>query len=682
MALAITPLLKRDSTANTRVAFIVMLFVTLAAGRWPTVAVSKSLEFDETFHLTAALTAIAHPIPWKSFDPDTAGPLNVYLLDLPRLFGFDISYSTTHIITILLLGGILACLFIFARCFVDEAVARGSVLPSLIFLAFTFNSEFMHYASEIPSLFLLALAAALATIAWRNRRSTIASALLTGLVLGATPFAKLQSVPLAALGGLAFLATVPIRSQVNRRSAFIAFFIGLVAFPAALLSVVAIAGAFGDFVVSYLEMPFAYVAGGQQQSFDFIFREPHFAKLVLVSFTTAVVATVLAFTLKPVRPSPLRTRLFSLSVLAVVVAALYAVFEPHRPWTHYLFFLVPALVLIVASSLGLLYARLADERLRPLLLLGAMAFMLVPLFEQSLTEREPYIGQIAGAAVARPGPVVSILQAILRPGDRLAVWGFDQDLFPETGALLGTRDVNPTFEMVPSRLTPYYRTRYARDMIALRPRAFVDAVAPGAVLYTDRKTAGFETFPALAEIIRTRYHLVCELSGQRIFEINAEADGTRVPWLTDCPAPPVLRALSPLELGRLAEVTGQAASGSVDGLGALGKPIVPGNGRFPYGQQITANGWAVDPLTLLPGPTLLFVVDGRIRTDASKYYGRARPDIVSALGKLPSEYSGFVNAIIAPSDLRRGSHSVQVGIVTSDGKRFYLVKQPAYFEIY
>lgn len=48
----------------------------------------------------------------------------------------------------------------------------------------------------------------------------------------------------------------------------------------------------------------------------------------------------------------------------------------------------------------------------------------------------------------------------------------------------------------------------------------MDAVAPGLDGPTDRATQGYESFPALAALIRERYELKEDVAGVRIFMLR------------------------------------------------------------------------------------------------------------------------------------------------------------------
>src|SRR4051795_7991380 len=82
-------------------AFLTSCALLLLALRGP-IVFDRRLHIDEAQMTAQAITAASHPIPWKSFDPTTSGPLNTYVLLLPHLFGVPIGAVATKIVALLL----------------------------------------------------------------------------------------------------------------------------------------------------------------------------------------------------------------------------------------------------------------------------------------------------------------------------------------------------------------------------------------------------------------------------------------------------------------------------------------------------------------------------------------------------------------------------------------------------
>ncbi|HET7536454.1 MAG TPA: hypothetical protein VFJ90_08375, partial [Candidatus Didemnitutus sp.] len=112
---------------------------------------------------------------------------------------------------------------------------------------------------------------------------------------------------------------------------------------------------------------------------------------------------------------------------------------------------------------------------------------------------------------------VYVLQRDAKPGERLAMWGWQPNLYVETGMAQGTRDAHTAFLIATGSLRDYYRARYLADFRHNQPGWFVDAVGPGRFCYQDRTLSGYETFPALAAIVQSDYTFVADVEGYRIY---------------------------------------------------------------------------------------------------------------------------------------------------------------------
>jgi hypothetical protein len=662
--LAVVPAFVTSYKRATAIAFVILLGITLLAGRWPTTVSNQTLEYDESFNVANAMTAAVYPIPWKSYDTATVGPLEIAFIALPKLVGITPSYNSTHAMTVILLWIMLACLYIVMRRFTDEAVARVATLPALIFLTLTFNSDFQQYASELCSMLFSAIALAIATIPWTSRRVALWSALGTGVLIGALPFAKAQSIPIGALFAVVFLAAIPWRRRADLVALVGTFVLGLLAAPVIILGVVAASGAFGDFVMSYIKMQTSYVAG-TATPFAFIFADANFAEYVLVSLAVTLIAFAGAAVLRPDLRLPVAMRLAPLAIIAFLGVSLEIIFIPHKPWTHYVLFLIPPLILLVGASLELLHVSFSKPFARGAVIVCAALVILVPMAREARHSAPPYVGTLLAMRATPEGALVSTIHGLLLPNDkRVAIWGSAQDLYPRSGALMGTRDNNTYFQMVPNPQITYFRDRFVADVADINPRLFIDDVAPGQFV-ADHAAYGYETLPGLKAIVDKNYSLVCTISGVRIFERRADVAATLREG-DPCLGPGGRRTLTAAQIAQLAE-NATKASGSIDSLTTLAGKGSP----FVRNTTIYASGWAVDPVLAAPGAGLIFIIDGKRRIDVSSVYGTPRDDVATALKSTAVRSSGFAAAPIPLTGLPPGPHTLRFGVIGAGDTTFY-----------
>src|SRR5258708_4909694 len=75
------------ATPHGPLAFLGLVLVSLLASRWPTLFIRATINQDESQAVAQAITALRDPAPWMSFDGNTCGPLNTYVLTVTGLFG-------------------------------------------------------------------------------------------------------------------------------------------------------------------------------------------------------------------------------------------------------------------------------------------------------------------------------------------------------------------------------------------------------------------------------------------------------------------------------------------------------------------------------------------------------------------------------------------------------------------
>jgi hypothetical protein len=492
-------------------AFLALAAFALLAARWPTFFVRDALNEDEAQALAQAITALHDPIPWLSFDGNTCGPLNTYILMLPALFGAHVSFLSTRAIAVLLEFGSAAALYGCAAVLYDAALARIAIVPPIAFFALITQPEFVHYSSERLSIVLAMFALLLLCLAARRG---YAPALLfsAGVVAGMIPFAKLQAVPLdaatlaVAAVAIAASASLDLRGKAVRAGALAA---GTCAFPAVLLAIVAAHGVLHDFWISYIASSLAYILW-TYQPLSFVTRMPEFGPQFDLLFSVALAgAASLAFCWKRTAPAQRNVYLASLVILAGALDAIYA---PKRGTVHYVLFGVLPVACAAAAALGLIVSiwctkEVAGVRRGWI----AFAFAGASLLAQGAFARGdyPYLNAIADYLNGPPDATEALIERNLSEGDRLAIWGWRPKYFAFSYTRLGTRDAIGWYQFSPN-MNPYldyYRARYISDLTRNRPRGFLD-VGPESYDREDKGRYGHEVFPELAAIVRRDYRLV------------------------------------------------------------------------------------------------------------------------------------------------------------------------------
>ncbi len=500
--------------------FLGLGLLVLLAARWPAFFVPDMLNQDEAQALAQAITALHDPVPWLSFDGNTCGPLNTYVLMLPALFGAHLSFLSTRIISVLLEFGAAAALYGCVTLVFDAALARIAIVPPIAFFALVTQAEFVHYSGERLSIFLGMLALWLVCVSVQ-RRSQAAWLFAVGFVAGMIPFAKIQAVPLdaatVAVAVASILAYAPFgaRQRVARLAALVA---GGLAFPAALLAVVAAHGAFHDFWISYIASSIAYILW-TYQPLSFVTRMPEFGRQFdLLLAVTMAGGVALALCWKRLGPGP---RGAYLAALVVLAGALDAIFAPKRGTWHYVLFGMFPAACAAAAGLGLIAASFrSKDAAGPRRGWIALVFVAASLAAQAAFTRSdyPYLGALAEYKQGLADPTAALVRRYLAEGDRLAIWGYRPRYFVLSYTLLGTRDAIGKYQWTDNAnpYLAYYRARYIRDMTLNRPRGFLD-VGPESFDLDEAKKYGHEVFPELAGLVRRDYRLVGTIRGSRFY---------------------------------------------------------------------------------------------------------------------------------------------------------------------
>jgi hypothetical protein len=499
--------------------YLALAASVLLAARWPTLFVRDPLNQDEAQALAQAITALHDPIPWGGFDPNTAGPLNTYALTLPALFGLHLSFLTTRVIALLLEFGAIVTLYASAAICFDAALGRVAIVPAVAFFSLATEDHFVHYSGELVAIFLGMLMLAALCAAYR-RAVAPGWMFVVGLAGGMMPFAKLQSVPLAALTVVIAVAVVLLASPAGTQARVArlgALGAGLLCAPTVVLSVTAAGGSLRDFWLSYIQTSLAYILY-QDQPLSFVTATPEFGPLFDVLLAVAGLGAV-ALAARYAYTSAKERGAFAAAVV-VLVGALWAIFAPKRGSLNYLLFGILPAAGAAAAAIGIIVATL---RLRSAGLARgalALAFIGACLAAMSAFTRSPYpyLGAFAGYVDGRPDPVTALIAAHVKPGERLAIWGWRPQYFVTTYTLMGTRDAITQYQYSPN-FNPYFnyfRQRYVHDLEADRPVAFLDT-GPDSFDFEGKGRFGYEMFPQLAQVIERDYRLVGSVHGIRLF---------------------------------------------------------------------------------------------------------------------------------------------------------------------
>jgi hypothetical protein len=105
------------------------------------------------------------------------------------------------------------------------------------------------------------------------------------------------------------------------------------------------------------------------------------------------------------------------------------------------------------------------------------------------------------------------------PEDSVAIWGWSQYVFVETGLRQATRAPNFGGMIEAGPYCLYYRKLFLVDLAYAKPKFFLDTIGPCNLQAYDRpQFAHDQTFPELGAMIQANYILIDKIWGARLYQ--------------------------------------------------------------------------------------------------------------------------------------------------------------------
>jgi hypothetical protein len=502
----------------------------LVLRRWTTIVDPRPLEVDESAMVARALKATLDPVPWRSYDGTTSGPLDTLALVLPRVLGLPIGYFEARVLAVLLIVVTLGAWYATLARLLGPRAALAGTLGPFLFFALTDHLELTTFASELVPLALLSVAGfAIACAREGEEDASLRRLALGAFLAGAAPWAKLQTAPIALvlIGlalGIAWTRVTGARSARDRYGRAFAV-LGVASLPTVGFALLAAStGTLADLSISYILQSRAYVQPAQISPIEFFFVTPWTGPwYVGIAATIAALSIVVAPTLAAAaRRVPRVRRCLAVSAVFAVVtlASVMAVIAPQRAYEHYLLLpLLPSSGLAAALAAAAAAAFESLGRARASRAISAFALVapaLGPLWSL-LAEPNPARWALPDRGALRDEALADVLRCARKPGETVAIWGFAPDAYVAAGAAPATRDAIAQFQIDPGPYRPYYRARFLADLTYAQPGVVVEAIGPSAFLYHDRATQGIASFPDLERYVAARYPQRLDLGDAIVF---------------------------------------------------------------------------------------------------------------------------------------------------------------------
>lgn len=499
--------------------FFILAIFLLIFMRMPAVVYNREINADESQMLSHAITLYEDPVYWRSVDGTTIGPLDNYLLVVPKILGFQINYTSGRVMGLLCAIGALLFVFLAMRNWFGQAIARIALTVPVVFLAFTQETDFVHYSSEQLPVFLLTLTIWLLSILTSNKNLSSVTTFFLGFAAGMTPFAKLQTVPQAFI---IVLAAIWITFQFYRKTKQIQPLLFLLAggltFPLLLFIWAGANHVFTDFIDFYLLGNVIYAGENNwlsipRQMVDLIMLSPDFKVYSLLLIVPIFLGFVNIF--RPDSYTKSSNQFIAASLILLNVAGIYAATKSGNTFIHYLNFCIYPWILLAAYGIA--------KRHQYFLIISGLLLLWFAGNDVLSYRREHRLNayeSIGGANLLPEHEVVKELKKFTKPGDYMVVWGWQCQYYVEAQLAQGTAENHSERSIFKHPLQEKYLRRYVSDLQRTKPAVFLDAVGKNSMWVQDKKTQGIDSFPAVADFVHQNYTLISDRNDVKLYVRN------------------------------------------------------------------------------------------------------------------------------------------------------------------
>ncbi len=503
----------------------VIFVLLLIFMRYPFIAYNYELDIDESQMLAQAFSLKKYWVYWKYVDGLTQGPLASYFLIIPSWFGMPFDYTSARIVGLIVLLVTLLATYGTLRNLFGPPISLIVFAPVAYFYLLS-QGVFSTLYNDYVALLLLSVCFWLFSILYTQKKPDTRTLFLIGLVAGLVPFGKLQGVPTALIIALFSAVIVLQRSdKIFRHFSFLV--LGGITFPAIIVSLAIHYDAFDYFWNFYIVSNMEYTSGTTllQKALNF----PNFLRLALqfayLLFSFLILSVVGSWLLLRFRLVGKTINLLFAFGLVQVAVAFYAVIKSGYLFPHYLQFMIIPLAIFSCALLEISWERIQWNYQKTRM---AAAFWLVFCILPHLLYKLTTVGGFTSVGYKRmtkeelgkPLQISAIAHEILkytRPGEDLAVWGWNPAYHIETELAQGTGDNEIYRVLTPAPRRQEHLDKYIDDLNRSKPPVFVDQITDHSNWFNDPDRYKHERIAQLRDFVARNYQLVSTIDQERIY---------------------------------------------------------------------------------------------------------------------------------------------------------------------
>jgi hypothetical protein len=510
-----------------------VLAILLAAAvfllRLPSAFIHHELNPDESLMLIQGVKFLLDPVPWRSVDGFSSGPLNSWIVSALLAAGLKPTYSLLHLLASSLISIQVVVMYRTLLHLTTWLAAALGVLPMLLFYGLASEANFLSYSSELLPVLLFAFAFHSLIVWWKGSSPhSCVGAFAGGIALGCSLWAKSQALPIAGAIGIVFLAAI-VTTERNWLRQAASLSAGVVLPALLILAPVIRAGVMGDFWNSYILGNLAY-AGQVNIATTLLHIAPALSggqMLPLSILLVIAAATLIAQPSLAIGASSKEDLWILGSLCAYLAACLFAVCRPSATFPHYQILLVHPMTCLSTLLIARVLRPAEFGRTR---LPRFTAYALTPVVALFAMNTPTYVAYASNAVDEANASemdanrrIAGIIRDLVHHGRdrRVSIWGWMPGAYVDSGTIPATRDAICGMVITRGPMQNYYRSRFVGDLRRAMPAVFVDAVVPGAFLWHPgfkqvtpndwTEKDGYESDPALRDFIDRNYMQVKQL---------------------------------------------------------------------------------------------------------------------------------------------------------------------------
>jgi hypothetical protein len=499
------------------VVFFVVFAVALVTWRLRPLLYDGEINVDESQVLSQALRYEIDPIPWRSVDGGSGGPLYTWAVCWAPVLGLKFNYFAARITSLLCVFAMMAGITATLGELVTRRMALLLSFPTITLLLVSLNLDYLFYSSEqLPSAIM---AWAVFLIAVETRKSSSLNAYLIGVLTGSLPFCKIQAGP-AAVYLWAVAAAVEVANAggvLAARRVLVWLVIGGITVPALILAPVAVSGSWSEFTDLYLRAALSYKSSTSQTegpnvgNFMMLLKSiPEFVSHFIV--VSGVFIALLFYAAPKFLAGSLRSKALAVSVFGFGWILAYSIYRTGFLFPHYTQFLIlPCVIAGFASAIFIRGFTTTQSRTLAGVVVVLVTLVQVPAAIREFKSQKRFIADW-GSGVQ---PIGEALRKLIAPGQSMQVWGYAPKFHVFSGIPQATRFANTVPLLFSDEAFLPYKTRmlelFLRDFEKSKPALFVDA--PDEFWFPDPSTprgitARHSMQKEISEIVARDYQLI------------------------------------------------------------------------------------------------------------------------------------------------------------------------------